>query len=854
MTFLKLLRILVMRNIRQEKFLASLSVIGVALGIGLFVGVKVASDRAVDSFESEIRGINPYATHEIYDTAGTDFDEEIYRNVRFIEEESLPVLQTSGYLPTVNDTIQLTGLYTLRAWKFLIASHRDSKFGKGFSRRGIDWEMFYRTVNGILVTKKFAAKYSLKKGDSLHVSVYDKDAVLKIVDVLDAAALPANTFVMDIGNFQEYFGKAGHLSRIDLATDQQTADQIRKTLPSGIALDTKERLFSNRKALVMSFRYNLQFVSFIAILVGIFLLYNTVFISVVKRRTEIGILRGLGAGRKTILLLFTCQGFLLGLVGSVLGIVFGQFTAYFSVIAVEKTISTLYSTITISDYILSAREFFLACLLGITVSLAASIAPAYEASKIRPHETSREGAFEGRYRRYQNMIAITGILCILSGILAAYLDYRHAPFAFPLLAYIGILFIIAGFTLLSPRYLNLMLAVFRAPAARISPSMGPIAVGDMRGNAYRFSVALMSVAISCALIMSLLIVIFSLRGSLEGWINKNITADIYIKPASCKANYCFYPLSEEVIKIVRSFPEVEDVDKFRALHLDLFGKKVVAGFADTGVKQRYLDRMYSENGYREILKEMDGDEPVAGISEYLSTQYGLKKNDVITIRSPKGDVTFRINDISSSYSTTSGFLYIHRKWLTRYWGLDDSTQMSAYVFPGTNIDELITKLKRRLLPSYSLEIMNNQELRDKVMDIFNRSFAITYAIEFIAIIVSVIGVVATLLSLVFERKREMSILRYLGAEWKQMRQSLMLAAGITGITGITLGTALGFLMSVILIEVVNKISFGWEIHFSVPLYSLIAISGVVFCTTLLAGYLPSRIAKKIDPKRFVSFE
>lgn len=845
---------LIVRNIRGEKFLTFLSVIGIALGIGLFIGVKVASDRAVAAFESEIRGMNPHATHQISDASGTDFHEEIYQGVRLFEEDSLPLIQTFGYLPALNDTIDLNGLYTLKAAKFLTVPGGNPGFEKNFSYRETDWETFYRAINGVLVTKRFAEKHSLRKGDILHASVYDKAAVLKIVDMLDADALPANTVIMDIGNFQEYFGKAGYLSRIDLATDQHTADRIRQSLPAGLGLENKEELFRNRKALVMSFRYNLQFVSFIAILVGIFLLYNTVFISVVKRRTDIGILRGLGAERKTVILLFTCQGFLFGLVGSVLGIILGQAAAYFSVIAVEKTISTLYSTITISDYLLSFREVIIALLLGIVVSLAASVVPAYEASKIKPHETSREGSFEGRYRRYQGPVSAAGILCILSGLIIAYLDYRNPPFAFPLLAYIGMLFVIGGFTLISPLYLNLMLMLFRRPAERAFPSMGTITAGDMRGNTYRFSVALMSVAISSALIISLLIVIFSLKGSLEGWINRNITADIYIKPASCKANYCFYPMSEEVIRIVQSFPEVEAVDRFRGLHLDLFGKKVVAGFADTGVKQQYLDRMHLDRGYEDILQEMDGNEPVAGISEYLSIQYGLRKNDMVTLQSPTGNVAFRINDISSSYSTTSGFIYIHRKWLTRYWGLADTTQMSLYVASGTDVEELITRLKGRLLPSYSLEIMNNRELRKRVMDIFNRSFAITYAIEFIAVIVSLIGVITTLLSLVLERKREISILRYLGADWTQIRQNLMISAGFTGIAGIILGTALGFLMSMILIHVVNKISFGWEINFSVPLYSLIGIVVIVFCSTVFAGYLPSKIAKKIDPKRFVSFE
>jgi putative ABC transport system permease protein len=851
MIFLKLLRILVIRNVREEKFLTLLSIVGIALGIGLFSGVKVASDRAITSFEAEIKGSNPHSTHEISDILGTDFGEGIYRDVRLLEEESFPVIKTFGYLPALNDTIDINGLYTVKAFGDLNTTRQKEK---SFSHRNADLETFYRTPNGILVTRKFCEKYSLKKGDTVDAFIYDKKAILKIVDVLDTDALLPNTVVMDIGNFQEYFHKAGYLSRIDLATDERTAGEIRKNLPRHLGLEKKEDLFRNRKALVMSFRYNLQFVSFIAILVGIFLLYNTVFISVVKRRTEIGILRGLGADRRTVVLLFAFHGLMLGVVGSLLGIILGQFAAYFSVIAVEKTISTLYSTITISDYLLTRSDACMAFLLGVSVSFIASIVPSYEASKIRPHETSREGSFEGRYRRYQKKISIAGILCILSGMVVAYLDYLHAPFAFPLLAYTGILLIIGGFTLIAPFYLTFMLRIFRHPAERMFRPMGPIAIGDMIGNAYRFSVALMSVAISSSLVISLLIVIFSLRGSLEAWINRNITADVYIKPASCKANYCFYPMSGEIAKIVESFPEVEGIDRFRGLHLNLFGKRVVAGFADTGIKRTYSGRMYRDREYEDILRQMEGNEPVAGISEYLSMQYGLKKNDVIELQSPAGPVGFRINDISSSYSTTSGFVYIHRKWLKRYWGIDDATQMSVYVRDATDVEALIARLKKQLLPSYSLEIMNNRELRDRVRDIFNKSFAITYAIEGISIMVSLIGVITTLLSLVVERKKEISILRYLGTSWRQIQQNLMLSAGITGITGILLGIFLGSLISMILIHVVNKISFGWEIHFLLPLHFLLPFIVLVLITTVFAGYLPSKIAGRIDPKRFVSFE
>jgi putative ABC transport system permease protein len=150
--------------------------------------------------------------------------------------------------------------------------------------------------------------------------------------------------------------------------------------------------------------------------------------------------------------------------------------------------------------------------------------------------------------------------------------------------------------------------------------------------------------------------------------------------------------------------------------------------------------------------------------------------------------------------------------------------------------------------------MNNQQLRQKILTIFDRSFSITYAIEFTAILVSLIGIINTLLVLVFEKKREISTLRYLGMNWKQIRNNLMLSAGITGIAGITLGLMMGYMMSMIFIHVVNKISFGWEIEFRIPLLYLSLITAGLFLITLLSSLVPSKIARRIDPKRFISFE
>lgn len=836
MTLLQLIRLIVQKNIRAEKFLSVLSIIGVALGIGLFIGVKVASDRALASFEADIRGLNPYANYEVLDNAGIDFHEAVYKKVREVNENSFPVLEVKGYAPALNETIDLKGIDTVRAVRFL-------KLRAGMRAGFAD---YFKELNGVVMTKAFAEGHSLKTGDSLRALVYDGEYLLKIVDIVDLPLLAPNTLLMDLGNYQEYFKKSGYLSRIDLDTDTVTAQKVRELIPQSLSIEKKELLISEQQSLVRSFRYNLQFVSLIAILVGIFLLYNTIFISTVKRRPEIGILRGLGIGKGTVVLLFVIHGLFLGLIGSVLGILFGQAVAWFAVGAVEKTITSMYSTISISGHVLSAGDMLLALGLGLFVSFVASAVPALEAAGTRPNESSREGTGETKQKRRSAYYLWAGLLLVVLGGTVAYIDYRSMPFDFPFLAYTGILLILLGFTVLAPSYLSLLLAVFNRPLGRLFGPAGIIAFGDMQGSIYRFSVALMSVAVSSALIISLFTLIYSFRSSLTVWIQKNISADVYVKPAACRANFCYFPLSDGLVSMVEKFPGVLFVDRFRTLQIDFRGRKIVAGF---GERDELLQSVRREGANFEKKQQRR-----IGVSSYLGTRYGLKAGDSIELVTPAGRVPFVISNIFSSYSTASGFVYLDRKWLKEYWGLDDATQLALYLDKGVDINLFIRRLSDTVQPQYSVEIMNNGELRERVLAIFDRTFAITYAVELISIVVSLMGVINTLLALVLERKREFSIIRYLGADWRLLRGMLVLSAGIVGIAGIVLGAIIGPAMSIIFIEVVNKISFGWEIHFRLPVLYLSFLCLGLFLTSLVAGLIPMQVARKIDPKRFISFE
>jgi len=842
-TALKLLQVLVLRSLRQERLLSLLSVLGVALGIALFVGVKLSSDRALGSFESDIRGPNPSVTHEITSASGIDFDEAVYRHVRMLEEKSLPVIRAGGLVKGRGETIEILGLDIIRTLRYVQATEGTPG----------DLEAVLRQPAGVIVPASLAKRLSLGKNDTITVSLYDRDYDLTVVSVTDAPSVPSGTAVMDIGNFQEHFGRQGVLTRIDLPTDPATANLIENSLPDSLVIRQKEEAVRNQEALIASFRQNLHFISLMAILVGMFLLYNTVFISIVKRRTEIGILRSLGAGKGTVLSLFALQGLLLGLAGSLLGIALGQLSATLSVAAVQKTVTSMYSRVFIGTPFITLHDALKALLLGLSVSCAASLIPAREASRLSPNESSREGSFEMRYRRHLIAVSCLGSLLILAGAAISYVEYLKTPFTFPYLAHSGILLIILGFTLLSPAYLLAVMKAVRRPVIHLFGAIGRISLGEMQGSLYRFSIALMSVAVSCALIVALLTLIYSFRHSLQRWINSTILADVYIKPASCVSNYCFQPLSEEVASLVEKAPEVAGVDRYRVLNLDISGTKVITAFGDAALTRRLAGKAFVEARKEERLREVEEGKAVA-VSLYLAARLGLSRGDTVELPTPSGRQAFTVSDTFVSYSTTSGFLYLDRRWLREYWGLDDATQLTVYLKEGQDPAAFIGRLRTGELRGYSLQIMNNRELRQMILGIFDRSFAITYAIEIIATVVSLIGVVSILIALTLEKRREMSILRYLGGSWRQIEQKVLLSAGLAGAAGTLLGLVMGLMMSLIFVRVVNRVSFGWEVDFQIPGLPLGLTLLAVFLTTVVVAVIPAKAVRRFDPTRYISRE
>lgn len=413
----------------------------------------------------------------------------------------------------------------------------------------------------------------------------------------------------------------------------------------------------------------------------------------------------------------------------------------------------------------------------------------------------------------------------------------------PFFSYAGILLVLAGFAAGSPYYLekflqkgqNLLKKIFRAP--------GTISSADIYSSLYRFSIALISVTISTALIISMMVLINSFETSLKNWINKNLNADIFIKSSSCSSNFCFEPIDSNVLSKIKDIDGIAALNPFMAMQGKFRGRDVIYGFGDEKVVKRYNDNMENYNVTRS-----------AAVSEYLNIKYGIKKGDDILIDTPAGRKKFKVREVFTSYSTTQGFIIMDKSFQKKYWNSSAFTQLSVFLKKNADTEKVIKKIKDELENTYTLDIMNNKLLRQKVMGIFNNSFQITYAIQLTALIISLLGVANMLYAVALERKREISILKYLGADNKFLTKIYMISAGFIGFCGIIYGVILGFILSFIIIKVVNTISFGWSISIHLDVISIFTTLVILLIFVILAGILPLKTIKQTDPKKSVSYE
>jgi putative ABC transport system permease protein len=855
-------RALVLGHLRSNRLRALVTFFAVGLGVAISLAIDLANATAVASFASSVNIVANHVNLQVVGV-GRGFDERALVRVQAIPgvayasptiEESVVVGAKPGD-PFSGEILRVLGVDLLRPLpqddRQRVASPGEYAAAAG---GGPDPSTMI-TGRGAIVSRRIADRNHLRVGSTLVAFAGDRTVRFKIAAILPAGVAGIDTSVMfvDIATAQELFGKIGLLDRIDIIADPARVDAVQKAvaavLPHG-ARAIKPVVRTNEiRRMLRSFQLNLAALSYIAMLVGMYLIYNTVAISVVQRRPEVGTLRALGATRGEIFRAFLAEGALFGIGGSLLGLVLGSVLAQFSVGAVSRTVDTLYVA-THADRV-NYDPFVLAKAFAVGVVLAtlSALFPALEAASTAPAITMRAQGFERRRPRPGVGLALGGV-----GLLAAayLLTFVPAFDGIPVAGYAAGLLIIFGGSLCVPLAIAGVAAFARRLTLRVSPA-GLLGATNLGASIRRNSVAVASLMVAIAMMVSVAILIGSFRTTVVAWADETLKADLFVRPLGLQDASYDARFSPKVAAAVRRVPGVAAVDTFRAISIPYRGSITTLAATDfRAVADRNKLRFLGAVDTAALAHTMPDTERVV-ISEPFATRFGARVGDTIDIDTPGGLAHFRVIAIYNDYSSDAGIVLCDETTFAKLFRDDSVNSLAIYAKPGVDLADLRTRVIRSVLP-LRIDVQTTRELRKLVIEIFNRTFAITYALYVISITIAVLGVVSTLFALVLERRREIGLLRYLGLRSVDVRKMVFYEAAYVGGLGGVSGVAVGVLLALLLIFVINRQAFGWLIELHMPWDFLAEAFGMVVVAALVAGIYPAAVAARIRTAEAVRTE
>jgi putative ABC transport system permease protein len=806
---MRLLRTLILRPLRRDLLRTALTVLSVALGVAVVVAIDLAGDAATGSFQSSLRTLTGKTDLEILANGG--IDERVIGVLA-----GLPV--DAKFAPVMEAQVGIAGVGSVPFY-------------------GVD-------ATGQMRDPFLSEALAKRVGSGpLRINVGGRELTFPAGGKIPGAG---EFIVMDIAEAQRVLGRFGKLDRIDVTVGSDedfvaVERAVRGALPPGYLLRRPGTRSEENQRMLRAFRWNLRVLSYISLVVGAFLIYNTISVSVVRRRAEIGVLRAVGAARSTILTLFLAEGALLGVVGALIGLAIGRLLATGLVNLIAGTVNALYTTSRPSAIALSAGEMAGGILTGTLVALASAFAPAREAMQVAPTEAMSRGAHEHHaVLRWKHGLVFAVLLAVLSAV-ASQLD---AIDGYPIGGYVSALLAIGAAALAAPA---LVLAVNRATRSLTRRRAESLLAGrSLTASLSRTSVVVAALATAIAMMASVGIMVGSFRETVALWLNTQLRADLYVRPAVTPAAGENPPLPREVPPILSRAAGVEAVDLFHAVPFHFRGERATLGGGNLEIVRRYGRLRFLSGEDRDaILRSLpNADRTIA--SEPFANKHHLRAGDRITIPLGARNVTLTIAGIYYDYSSSQGYLIVDRTTLLRYLPDQPATNAAIYLARGVDAERVQRDLQLRTA-GYGVAIAPNATLRQAAIEIFDRTFAITYALEAVAILVAMLGAANSLLALVLDRRRELGLLRYLGASAGQVRRMILTEAAFLGLLALLLGLALGFALSLLLIFVVNKQSFGWTIQFHPPLVLLSCALVVVWGVTVLAGLYPARVAASLEP-------
>ena len=780
-----------LRYLYRRRSLSLLQLLGIACGVAAVIGMTLSAQSALSSFSQAVEFLRGKSTHTLERLAGP-MDESVLRQLASDPAvvSFAPVLERRLKLGN-GDMVRILGIDP-----FLDRAIRPELSRAPFERRpGVSFEdslTFLTDERAVLIEAGLARTLGLSAGGSF-------PTLKGRLRVIGTFANPSGEplILMDIAHAQKLLGLGGRIDHVDLILGDE--DVFGSRWQEGWRIQSKRQRQDTFGAMVGAFRLNLEALSLMALFVSVFLIYNTAMFAVVSRRRDAGVLRSLGASRGEVALAFLAEIALFGVLGGLLGSVFGFLLSRVLTEVIGGTISSLYFFLRPAPVPWSWWVPAAGIVVGLGASLMGSLYPLIELTRTDPVLTlrGRTGSRENRRRAW--VVALAGVACLIASIVLLAFFSKHIYAAF-----IGVFGFLFGLSLLTGVVMVLADPLLARILASAGGLPGRIAAGNIVRNLGRTGVAVAAFMVALSLSIGLGSMIGSFRESLIWWMGTQLRGDLYI------SNATDMEVPEEFYEEIRGIPGVGGVDTYRKVQVLHRGRTVHVAGIKADVLQRFARFGWVEggDGHWEAVKRGD-----VIVSESFARSFGAGPGSVVTLEGAKGPVDLRVEGVFYDYSTEHGLVMMDRATYIGLYGDRTINSIAVFIDPAEPRKKQILDDVRARAIARGLPASTREQFHRNILEVFDSTFAVTRSMRIMAIVIAFFGITGALVTLFIERQRDFGILRALGFSTGQVARMTLLEALGMGLVSFVLSAGVGTVLAILLIRVINLRSFNWTVFY-----------------------------------------
>jgi putative ABC transport system permease protein len=823
-------------HMRRQPLRTALAILAIALGIALGLSIYLINRVAADEISIAARSLYGLADLSVTNATGA-LDESLYPRVAQLPgvAEVSPVVEVEAKLADRAGSLRVLGIDGFRFERLQPA------FARGAQSDGDTDALELLDLQAVFLSVAAASELRLSRGDTLTLQVGMEPVAFRVVGVLPSSVLPGRAALMDIAEAQWRFDKLGRLSRIDVrlrsgAQASRVREAIERLAPSKLRVTTPGEASDDALRLSRSYRANLSALALVALFTGGFFVYSTQALAVLRRRREFALLHAIGVTRPQQLAALLSAGALFGLLGSLLGIAIGLALAKAGLQHLGGAIGLGYYESSTPQLDVRYGELAAFCALGIVVAIVGALRPAIEAARVPTARALKAGDVADAKPRAHGVALLALFTTAVAVLFVPPLE------GIPLPGYVSIALLLVGAVVAMPIVVRSVLQVL----PRIPFVPYEIALSGLAGAVRYAALSVSAIVVSFSLMVSMAIMVNSFRVSLDEWTQKVLPADLYLRAGSGGSTAHF---DEVVATKIAALPGVARV---------VVSRQARATLAGSQVSLPVLARSFSADEIEDALWLMEraaqpapsGTTPV-WITEAAAELHGWRVAERFELRLGDAPLTAYVQGIWRDYEYQHGALVMRR---ADYVAATQDQHLNTILIwrdGDTPLSELRTAVRGALPSEVHYTMTGTAELREMSLEVFDRTFAITYVLEIVAVAIGLFGIAAGISAQVLARRGEFGALRHLGFTRAQLGAMLSIEGGVLGAIGVASGLLIGTVVSFILIHIVNRQSFHWSMDIHAPFELLAILSSVLIVAAGSIALWSGRQAMSADAVRAV---